>query len=136
MMAPFALCAVFYVKGGLAVVTGPAEIAFGHLAHVHLVRSLFHLEDPEVTSRASSPVRCNVILVVEDDGRRTLGLIPYSASTNQNLRYGAERQHEAEQDHKNDVFPFHRTSPFSSRYAGTLPCPLGTFRLSILFRPI
>ncbi len=81
MMTAFALCAVFHIEGGLAVVTSPAKMAFGHHAHVHLVRSFFHLEDPEVTSRAFAAVRCNVFLMAEDDRRRTLGLISYRAST-------------------------------------------------------
>jgi hypothetical protein len=136
MMTTVALCAVFHVESSLAIVAGPAELAFGHLAHVHLVRSLFHLEDPKVTTRAFVAVRCNVFLMVENDRRRTLGLISYRATTDQNLRYRAERQHEAKQDCKNDTFSLHGTSSFSYSYARQLPCSLGMFRLTTLCRPI
>jgi hypothetical protein len=111
---------VFHVKGGFAVVTGPAKMALRDLAHVHLVRPLFHLEDPEVTTRACAAVRLNVFLMVEQDRGRALGLEAYVAAPDQNLRGCSERQYEAEQERKNDDFPFHGTSSFSCRYAGTL----------------
>jgi hypothetical protein len=94
-------------------------MALRDLAHVHPVRPLFHLEDPEVTSRARTAVGLNVFLMVEQDRRRALGREAHIAAPDQNLRGRSERQCEAEQERKNDDFPFHGTSSFSCQYAGT-----------------
>lgn len=66
----FTLCPVFHAESNLAVVTDPAEVTLGDAAHVHLVRSLSHLEDTEVTSRAFVTVRHGVFLMVDNDRSR------------------------------------------------------------------
>ncbi len=124
-MTPLALYVVFHVEGGLAVVTAPAEMSFGHYFHVHAVRSLFHLEDPEMTSRASPPVRFNMFFMVKDNRRRTFRVISYQTSTDQNLRSCAEREDEEDQDRKNDAFAFHGTTSLSHGDAGILPHMIG-----------
>jgi hypothetical protein len=73
---------ISHIKGPLAIMAFAAEIALGQFFHVHLVRSLRHLEELIVTIAAAKSFFIYVFFVAEKNGTRTLGRERYIAAPN------------------------------------------------------
>jgi hypothetical protein len=66
-MTSYAIFFVTYVKGLLAVMAFAAKVSLGDLCHVHFVRSLRHLKNLVMTTRALEAFIAYVLFVAEND---------------------------------------------------------------------
>jgi hypothetical protein len=97
---------VLDVKGLLAVMAFSAELALGHLAHVHFIRTLGHLEYLIVAIGTLEIFAGDVLLVAEDDVQSILGGEGKIAASDF-LRNGAHRRRQADHDHGHSQEPLH-----------------------------
>jgi hypothetical protein len=95
-----------HIKRSLAIMTFAAEITLGQLCHVHLVRSLGHLEELIVTIAAAKSFFIYVFFVAEENGPRILGRERYIAAPNL-LRKDTHRYQEANHNNRNEEQSFH-----------------------------
>lgn len=105
-----AIFSSLYIERLLTVVALAAEVAFCDLAHIHLVRSLSHLEYLIMTSGALDPLALDVELMTENDGagvlRRELDI-----AASDFLCSSREGNHQAEQNSNYHPSLHHRDAP-------------------------
>jgi hypothetical protein len=81
LMAFFAVCLFFYIKGPFAVVADTAELALGNHAHIHLVGTLFHLEHMVVAGTAFFVLSFNMRSMTEEHRFSAIRFEGHIAST-------------------------------------------------------
>jgi len=68
-----AVLLVFYVECFQAIMTLAAESTFGHFVHMHLVRTMGHLEYKVVANGALEVFFIHVFSMAENNGQRIFG---------------------------------------------------------------
>jgi hypothetical protein len=97
---------ITHIKSPLAIMTFAAEITLGQFFHVHLVRSLLHLEELIVTITAAKSFFIYVLFVAEENGPRILGRESHIAASNL-LCKDTDRDQEECHNNSNEEQSFH-----------------------------
>jgi hypothetical protein len=109
-MAFNAIVRTLHVEGLLAVVALAAEVSLGDLGHVHLVRTLGHLKDLIMASRALDALAFDVGFVAEDHRPGALGR-ELDVTAAYLLGHCGERQNQTHNKQYDNEHLFHRSVP-------------------------
>jgi hypothetical protein len=111
-MAFYAIIGSLHVERLLAVVALSAEVSLGDLAHVHLVRTLGHLEDLVMAARAFDALALDMGVMAEVHRTGILGR-EFDIPAADLLRHHRQRQSQTYDKKQENEYLFHQfcTSP-------------------------